>query len=80
VVGGFHRDTTGRRLELPVFSREVYARDQRMRGWIIDFRCPVESGKGARVDTGDSIAGDLGHDLEISQGPRLQVAGERGID
>ena len=60
VVDGFHRDTRGiRRLGFPVFSYGSYAQDQRVRGRVIDYRCPIEFGNGARVDPGDVIVGDI---------------------
>src|SRR3954454_9815223 len=60
VVDGFHRDTRGiRRLGFPVFSHGSYAQDQRVRGRVIDYRCPIEFGNGARVDPGDVIVGDI---------------------
>lgn len=60
VVDGFHRDTLGiRKLGFPVFSHGSYAQDQRMRGRVIDFRCPIEFGNGVRIDPGDVIVGDI---------------------
>jgi regulator of RNase E activity RraA len=60
VVDGYHRDTRGiRRLGFPVFSYGSYAQDQRVRGRVIDYRCPIEFGNGARVDPGDVIVGDI---------------------
>jgi regulator of RNase E activity RraA len=60
VVDGYHRDTRGiRRLGFPVFSHGSYAQDQRVRGRVIDYRCPIEFGNGARVDPGDVIVGDI---------------------
>ncbi len=60
VVDGYHRDTNGiRRLGFPVFSYGSYAQDQRVRGRVIDYRCPIEFANGARVDPGDVIVGDI---------------------
>jgi regulator of RNase E activity RraA len=60
VVDGYHRDTRGiRRLGFPVFSYGSYAQDQRVRGRVIDYRCPIEFGNGVRVDPGDVIVGDI---------------------
>lgn len=60
VVDGFHRDTRGiRRLGFPLFSAGSYAQDQRLRGRVIDYRCPIEFGNGVRVETGDLIVGDI---------------------
>lgn len=60
VLDGFHRDTRGiRALDLPVFSTGSYAQDQRLRGRVIDYRCPIEFGNGVRVDNGDIVFGDI---------------------
>lgn len=59
VVDGFSRDTRGiLRLEFPVFSRGAYAQDQRVRGRVIDFRCPLVFPNGVRVNSGDVLFGD----------------------
>lgn len=72
VVDGFHRDTRGiLGLSFPVFSRGSYAQDQRVRGRVVDFRCPIEFGNGARVHPGDVIVADLDGVLAI---PRDHVA------
>jgi regulator of RNase E activity RraA len=60
VVDGFHRDTRGiRALGFPVFSAGAYAQDQRLRGRVIDFRCPIDFANGVRVRPGDLIVGDV---------------------
>jgi regulator of RNase E activity RraA len=60
VVDGFHRDTRGiRALGFPVFSAGSYAQDQRLRGRVIDFRCPIDFANGVRVRPGDLIVGDV---------------------
>ncbi|MGH7947035.1 MAG: RraA family protein [Opitutaceae bacterium] len=60
VVNGFSRDTRGiLRMEFPVFSRGTYAQDQRMRGRVIDFRCPLAFPNGVRVSSGDVLFGDI---------------------
>ena len=60
ILDGFHRDTRGVLEQgLPVFSRGAYAQDQRVRGRVIDFRCPLEFPNGARVRPGDIVVGDL---------------------
>lgn len=60
VVDGFHRDTLGiRKLGFPVYSHGSYAQDQRMRGRVIDFRCPIEFGNGVRIDPGDVVVADI---------------------
>lgn len=59
VVDGFSRDTRGiLQLGFPVFSRGTYAQDQRVRGRVIDFRCPLAFPHGVRVRPGDVIFGD----------------------
>jgi 4-hydroxy-4-methyl-2-oxoglutarate aldolase len=59
VLDGFSRDT-GEILELgfPVFSAGSYAQDQRLRGRVVDFRCPLEFANGARVAPGDIVFAD----------------------
>jgi regulator of RNase E activity RraA len=72
VVDGYHRDTRGiLALGLPVFSRGSYAQDQRVRGRVVDFRCPIEFGNGVRVQPGDVVVADLDGVLTI---PRDHVA------
>ncbi len=60
VLEGYHRDTGEiARLGFPVFSRGPYAQDQRDRGSVIDFRCPVGFANGTRVAPGDVVVGDI---------------------
>jgi len=60
VLDGFHRDTRGiRAIDFPVFSTGSYAQDQRLRGRVIDYGCPIEFGNGTRVAPGDVIFGDI---------------------
>ena len=60
VLDGYHRDTRGiQALDWPVFSMGGYAQDQRLRGRVIDYRCPIEFGNGARVENGDIVFGDI---------------------
>jgi 4-hydroxy-4-methyl-2-oxoglutarate aldolase len=60
VLDGYHRDTREiEQLNLPVFSRGSYAQDQRLRGRVIDFRCPIEFDNAVRVMPGDVIVGDI---------------------
>lgn len=60
VVDGYSRDTRGiLRLGFPTFSRGAYAQDQRVRGRVIDFRCPLAFPNGARIQPGDVLFGDL---------------------
>jgi 4-hydroxy-4-methyl-2-oxoglutarate aldolase len=71
VVDGFHRDTRGvLQAGLPVFSQGAYAQDQRLRGRVIDFRCPIEFGNGVRVAPGDVVVADIDGALTI---PREHV-------
>lgn len=59
VVNGFSRDTNGvLRLGFPTFSRGTYGQDQRVRGRVIDYRCPIRFGNGAVVNPGDILFGD----------------------
>jgi regulator of RNase E activity RraA len=72
VVDGFHRDTRGiLALGFPVFSRGAYAQDQRLRGRVIDYRCPLEFPNGARVAPGDLVVGDVDGVLVV---PKQRVA------
>jgi regulator of RNase E activity RraA len=60
VVDGFHRDTHGiLALDFPVFSMGSYAQDQRLRGRVIDYRCPIEFANGVKVEPGDIVVGDI---------------------
>ena len=59
VIDGWSRDTPGiLALGFPCFSRGRYGQDQRTRGTVVDFRCPVRIG-GVEVRPGDPIFGDL---------------------
>jgi len=60
ILDGFHRDTNGvLDVGLPVFSRGGYAQDQRVRGRVIDYNCPIEFSNGLRVRPGELIFGDI---------------------
>jgi len=60
VLDGYSRDTRGiLRLKFPTFSWGKFAQDQRVRGRVIDYRCPIRFANGARVDPGDLIFGDI---------------------
>jgi regulator of RNase E activity RraA len=60
VVNGYSRDAKGIfQLGFPVFSRGTYAQDQRVRGRVIDFRCPLVFPNGVRVNPGDVLFGDI---------------------
>lgn len=81
VLDGFHRDTRGiRRLGFPVFSCGAYGQDQRLRGRVIDYRCPLEFGNGVVVRHGDVIVGDADGVLAIpgdAAGDIVQAAIEK---
>ena len=58
VLHGFSRDTRGiLEANFPCFSSGRYARDQRARGKILDFRCRINIG-GVQIQPGDIIFGD----------------------
>lgn len=66
VLGGFHRDTREiLALGFPVFSTGAYAQDQRVRGRVTAYRCPVTFGNGAAVAPGDLVVGDVDGVLTI---------------
>ena len=68
VLDGFHRDTREiEKLGFPVFSHGSYAQDQRLRGRVIDFRCPIEFPNAVRVHPGDVIVGDVDGVVVIPQ-------------
>ena len=53
VLDGYHRDTRGiLRLGFPTFSFGSYAQDQRVRGRVIDYRCPIQFANGVVVQPG----------------------------
>ena len=86
VLGGYHRDTKEiLKLSFPVFSHGAYAQDQRLRGRVIDFRCPIEFENGAQVRPGDLIVGDVDGVLavpseHIGEIVRLALAKVEGED
>ena len=60
VLDGYHRDTHGiLRLGFPTFSYGSYAQDQRLRGRVIDYRCPIQFANGVVVSPGDIVFGDV---------------------
>jgi regulator of RNase E activity RraA len=88
VVDGFHRDTREiLSLDFPVFSAGSYAQDQRLRGRVIDYRCPIEFANGCRVEPGDLIVGDIdgvlvvprAREQEIVASALRKVAGEEDV-
>jgi regulator of RNase E activity RraA len=59
VVNGYSRDTRGILAQnFPCFSWGRYARDQRPRGKVVDFRCSIRFGN-VTVRPGDIVFGDL---------------------
>ena len=59
VMNGWSRDTRGiLGLNFPCFSFGRYAQDQRPRGKVIDFRCPLRIGA-TDISPGDIVFGDL---------------------
>ncbi len=73
VLDGFHRDTRAiLKTRFPIFSVGAYAQDQRLRGRVIDYGCPIEFRNGARVEPGDLMVGDVDGVLAV---PRDRVAG-----
>lgn len=76
VLDGYHRDTREiMQLGFPVFSQGAYAQDQRLRGRVIDWRCPIAFGNGVRVDPGDVIVGDVDGVLAIPSARAEEIVG-----
>jgi regulator of RNase E activity RraA len=74
VVDGYHRDTAGiRRLGFPVYSKGAYGQDQRPRGTVTDFRCPIVFSNGASVYSGDVIVADLDGVVAIPSGALADI-------
>lgn len=67
VMHGYLRDTKAiLEMNFPAFAIGSYAQDQRVRGRVIDYRCPLEIG-GVRINPGDLMVGDLDGILVIPQ-------------
>lgn len=88
VLDGFHRDTREiRQLGYPVFSAGSYAQDQRLRGRVIDFDCPIEFPNAVRVMPGDIVVGDIDgvviipkdHAADVVQAALDKVRGEDAV-
>ena len=88
VLDGFSRDTRGiLRLGFPTFSHGTYAQDQRVRGRVIDFRCPIQFANGVLVNPGDIVFGDVDgvviipqeHEETIIQSALDKVRGENRV-
>jgi regulator of RNase E activity RraA len=59
VMNGCSRDTRGiLELNFPTFSLGPYAQDQKPRGRVADFRCPLQIGE-VKIDSGDIVFGDV---------------------
>jgi regulator of RNase E activity RraA len=59
VVNGYSRDTRGiLGMGFPTFSWGPYAKDQRPRGKVLDFRCTLHIGP-VRIEPGDIVFGDI---------------------
>jgi regulator of RNase E activity RraA len=87
IIDGWSRDTPGiLALGFPCFSRGRYAQDQRTRGTVIDFRCPVRIG-GVDIGPGDAIFGDLDGvvvipreiETEVFEGAWAKAHGEKRV-
>lgn len=85
VLIGYHRDT----LEIqeqgfPCFSLGSYAQDQGVRGKVVDYRCPVVTHNGVKINPGDMVYGDLDGvvlipkrvEEEVIEQAREKIAGE----
>ena len=88
VLDGYHRDTREiLALGFPVFSSGSYAQDQRVRGRVIDWRCPIEFGNGCRVNDGDLVVGDIDgvvvvpaiHEQAVLEAAFTKVQGENTV-
>ncbi|WP_421723043.1 RraA family protein [Bauldia sp.] len=60
IMEGHHRDTREiRQLGFPVYSLGAYAQDQKDRGSVVDFRCPITFSNGVKAAPGDVIVADI---------------------
>jgi len=72
-VNGWSRDTRGiLEQDFPCFSFGRYAQDQRPRGKVIDFRCPLRIGA-VDVRPGDIVFGDLDGVVIVPQEMEAEV-------
>ena len=74
VLNGYHRDTQEiRRIGFPVFSWGGYSQDQRGRGKVVDYRCPLELLNGVAVNPGDVVFGDVDGVVVVPQDRESEV-------
>lgn len=74
VVDGYVRDTEGvLAQDFAVFGYGSYAQDQGPRGEVVDFRCPITFGNGARVSPGDLLVGDRDGVLVIPKSAENEI-------
>jgi len=74
VLDGFSRDTKGiLHLGFPTFPWGPYARDQRIRGRVIDYGCPITFSNGVVVYPGDIVFGDIDGVLIIPHSAEKEV-------
>jgi len=60
IVDGYSRDTVGIcDMRFPTFSWGGYARDQKFRGRVVDYRCSVTFRNNVTVEPGDFVFGDV---------------------
>jgi regulator of RNase E activity RraA len=87
VVDGYSRDTRGIvKLDFPVFSYGRYAKDQRPRGKVVDFRCAIRM-DAVSVRPGDILFGDLDgvcvipHEIEkdVIEAAWMKAHGEKRV-
>jgi regulator of RNase E activity RraA len=88
VVNGYSRDTRGiLKLGFPAISWGRYAQDQRVRGRVIDYRCPIQFPNKTVVQPGDLIFGDMDgvlvipyqHETDIIYAAIEKVRGENRV-
>jgi len=74
VLNGYSRDTRGiLEMDFPTFSMGSYAKDQGIRGRVIDFRCPIRFQNNVLVRPGDIVFGDIDGVLIIPQDIETEV-------
>lgn len=60
IVDGYSRDTVAIcHMRFPTFSWGRYARDQKFRGHVVDYRCSVTFRNNVTVEPGDLVFGDV---------------------